>query len=431
MKFNIRFQLKKSNAPKHKIYLFCRWTSGTEKRKSKSGGSANRFVYPSDFSVVPKNWNQKGQAIKNISAEPFAFQINNHLDFLKKSAYSLYVKSVTENIPLTKEYLKTGLDELTGKIEREKKMTLFEFIERYIKESENRINPKTGLKISYRSIQEYNTTFKNIKEFQKLNNEPLDWIDISLNTFKDFRDYLTTEKNYAVNNTAKHVDNFRQFLREAKDEKFEFDYSVLANKKITVAREDAINVVLSEDELAHIEKLELTGIKDKVRDLFLISCWTGLRISDFTNIKSYNIKHRETGDFIELYQQKTHNRVSIPCFPVVKNILNKWNDELPKVSDQKINMHIKEICRAAKINEKKEKQITKGGKRISIVQEKWEFVTAHTGRRTFCTMFAKKGVPLKSIMKISGHRKESVFLKYLVLTEQELGDLFSKSLKIA
>jgi len=124
------------------------------------------------------------------------------------------------------------MDCLTGKTMVAKKLSLFEFIEKYIAESENRTNPKTGLRISYRSIQEYNTTLKNIKEFEEANHEPLDWTNISINTFKDFRDYLTTQKNYAINNTAKHVDNFRQFLREAKDEKFVFDYSVLTTKKL-------------------------------------------------------------------------------------------------------------------------------------------------------------------------------------------------------
>jgi integrase len=431
MKFNIRFNLFAPSAKTiQKIYMTCRWTKGTEippavRRKMKYTTSANRFVYPSDFSVLPKNWDKKAGRVKNTNAEPLRMDINKHLDFLRASAYSLYGKSVNENISFTKEYLKKGLDCLTGKIMAAKKLSLFDFIEKYIAESENRINPKTGLKISYRSIQEYNTTLKNIKEFQVANDEPLDWPDISVNTFKDFRDYLTTVKNYAINNTAKHVDNFRQFLREAKDEKLVFDYSVLTNKKIVVAREEAVNVALNEEELKRIERLELTGIKDKVRDLFLVSSWTGLRISDFTNIQTYNIKHRKDADYLEIFQKKTGGKVIIPCFEIVRNVLKKWNDILPSVSDQKINMHIKEICRVAEINEAIEKQQTKGGKKLSIVSEKWEFVTAHTGRRSFCTNMVKRGYPLKAIMQISGHKKENVFLKYVVLTPMEYAALLT------
>jgi integrase len=253
----------------------------------------------------------------------------------------------------------------------------------------------------------------------------LDWANISVNTFKDFRDYLTTQKNYAINNTAKHVDNFRQFLREAKDDKFVFDYSVLTNKKIIIAREEVINVALSEDELKRIENLKLTGIKEKVRDLFLVSCWTGLRISDFTNIQSHNIKHRQDGDYLEIFQKKTGGKVVIPCFEIVRATLKKWNDVLPSVSDQKINMHIKEICKEAKIDEPIEKQQTMGGKKISIVSGKWEFVTAHTGRRSFCTNMVKRGYPIKAIMQISGHKKENVFLKYVVLTPMEYAMLLT------
>lgn len=99
---------------------------------------------------------------------------------------------------------------------------------------------------------------------------------------------------------------------------------------------------------------------------------------------------------------------------------------MPSVSDQKINMHIKEICKEAGINETVEKQQTKGGKKLSIISEKWEFVTAHTGGRSFCTNMVKRGYPIKAIMQISGHKKENVFLKYVVLTPMEYGILLNK-----
>jgi len=73
--------------------------------------------------------------------------------------------------------------------------------------------------------------------------------------------------------------------------------------------------------LKRIENLKLNGIKEKVRDLFLLSCWTGLRISDFTNIQSHNIKHREAGDYLEIYQKKTGGKVVIPCFEIVLHVI--------------------------------------------------------------------------------------------------------------
>jgi integrase len=109
----------------------------------------------------------------------------------------------------------------------------------------------------------------------------------------------------------------------------------------------------------------------------------------------------------------------------VRDTLKKWNDVLPSVSDQKINKHIKEICKEARIDETVEKQQTKGGQKLSIVSEKWEFITAHTGRRTFCTNMVKRGYPLKAIMHISGHKKENVFLKYVVLTPMEYAMLLT------
>lgn len=406
MKFNVRFQLRNPHSKKaSKVYLVWRWTADNE--KSSYSGSANKFVYPTQVSVHPKNWDKKQRRVKNTNAEPMRFLMNKLLTSLYEKAEFIYHESINEKIPLTKEYLKKALEG------GEKQITLFGFIEKYIAESQNRTNPKTGLKISYRTIQEYNTTLKNLKEFQKENDESLNWRKVSVNTFKDFRNFLTSVKKYSLNNTAKHLENFRQFLREAKDEKFEFDHEILNSKRIPVAREEAVNVALSEEELKRIENLKLIGIKEKVRDLFLVSCWTGLRISDFNNLKSHNIKHMKEGDFIEKYQKKTGGLVVIPCFQIVKDILNKWNDVLPSVSDQKINMHLKEICKEAKINSVVQKRITKGGERLNIAHEKWEMCSSHTGRRSFCTNMIKRGYNIKSVMLISGHQKEKVFLKYL------------------
>jgi integrase len=93
---------------------------------------------------------------------------------------------------------------------------------------------------------------------------------------------------------------------------------------------------------------------------------------------------------------------------------------LPKaLTNQKFNVYIKEVAKLAKIKDLTHKAITKGGTNVSKQFEKHELVTSHTARRSFATNLYKSGFPAISIMKITGHKTETAFLKYIKVTPEE------------
>ena len=183
--------------------------------------------------------------------------------------------------------------------------------------------------------------------------------------------------------------------------------------------EEAENVYLSTQELADLEKLDLSfnPSYDKVRDLFLIGCHTGLRMSDFSRLTSDHIKE----GFITIEQKKTKHNVVIPVHSVVKKILKKYNGDLPSaISGQKFNEYLKEISKkvpALRGNESKRQ--TRGGFKTITTLHKWEMISSHTARRSFCTNEYLKGTPALTIMKVSGHKTESSFLKYIKISSKE------------
>ncbi|RPD39111.1 site-specific integrase [Chitinophaga barathri] len=433
MKFNARYNLRRQDSKKpEKIYLICRFVG-------------EKFVYPLAFNVLPKHWNIKTGEVRNVIDEPNRDIINNYLRGLKAAAKDIYDKAIVARTPVTKQLLKSGLDRWTGKTVEDKPI-FWSWTEKYIEESPKRINPKTGRVISHRTIQEYNTTFEYLKEFEKANREKLDYDNINLHTLKDFRDYLTTVKGFSLNNIAKHIDNLRQFLRAADADKISIDADTINPKRFTIAREAPQDVYLNETELLSISALDLSdhtkhltftqlqngkekaakvqyATLDRVRDLFIIGCYTGLRVSDYNNIKPHHIK----GDYLDLYQRKTGQRVVIPIHDTVRQIMAKYGGHTPpKISDQKLNMYIKEICREAGIVETIEKQQTKGGEKVANVLQKWQMVTSHTARRSFASNMTKQGIPIQQIMQITGHKKESVFLKYVKLTGMEHAEIMRK-----
>jgi len=160
---------------------------------------------------------------------------------------------------------------------------------------------------------------------------------------------------------------------------------------------------------------------DRVRDLFLVGSWTGLRFSDFTSIKSRDIK----GDYFHIQTQKTGQKVVIPINPVVKAIMEKYKDQYenslpPEISNVKMNSYLKEIGRM--MDELKVSEgvtITKAGKTIYKKVEKWELLTTHTARRSFATNMYRAGIPSITIMAITGHKTEKAFLRYIKVTPDE------------
>jgi integrase len=201
-------------------------------------------------------------------------------------------------------------------------------------------------------------------------------------------------------------------------------------KGFTVLEEEAEDIYLTIDEIEKIENLDLTEMpgKDKVRDLFLIGCWTGLRLSDYKTIISKDIQD----GFIVKKQQKTEQPVVLPIHPTVKRIFEKYDNKLPEpISDQKFNDALKVIAKKAKIKDKVHISITKGGIKKSKAYEKWQHVSSHTARRSFATNLYKQGFPALSIAKLTGHKTEQAFLKYIKVTPTEnarmLAEHWSKS----
>lgn len=412
MKFNTRFNIRRQKSKKpEKIYLVCRW-------------NGEKLVYPTAFNVLSKNWNTPKGEIRNVIDEPNRLTINAYLNELKAAAKSIYDNCITNRTPANeiKCNIKTQLDKWTGKT-FDIKPEFWQFVNKYIEHSKTRIDVRTGRTINRRTIQEYNTTIKAVKEFEAENRQRIDFDNINLATLINLQDYLTTVKGYAVNNVAKHLDNVRQFLRAAAAEKIMFDSDVIDSRKFKTARETAHNVYLNDTELKSIASIPLSERLDKVRDLFLIGCYTGLRVSDFNNIQPHNIK----GDYIELYQTKTGSHVVIPIHPIVKAILSKYNGNTPpKISDQRLNEYIKEVCKLAGITEQVEKQQTKGGEKVKTVRQKWQMITSHTARRSFATNSTKAGIPIQTVMKITGHTKEATFLKYVKLSNAEHAEIMRK-----
>lgn len=152
-------------------------------------------------------------------------------------------------------------------------------------------------------------------------------------------------------------------------------------------------------------------LEENVRDLFIIGAYTGLRFSNYISLDLGLIND----GFIEVINIKTNIKNTIPILPEVEKIITKHKGQLPSApTNQEFNRTLKDIAqRIPELHRPLEKRITKGREKQVIQKMKWEMVMTHTARRSFCTNMYLKGVPVPTIMAISGHRTEKNFYKYI------------------
>ena len=379
-----------------------------------------QLKYYTPEKILPKYWSKTTKRAiesKKFSEYPeFNTRLNN-FESTVKTVFRKYVNDNGESIP-TPEKLKALIDAQIKNKHIVAKHNLISFYEELIDKADKglRINPKTGKPIV--SSKLYTTVINHLKKYNETAKRKVDFDTVDLQFYADYSEYLTKTAKLSANTIGKNIQTLKLVLNEATELGLNTNMAYKSKRFITI-RENAENIYLDENELKLLEKLDLAKEPkyERVRDLFLVGCYTGLRFSDFSILTTKQIQN----GFIEITQTKTGDPVSIPVHRVVNSIIKKYQGELPAaISNQKMNSYLKEI--AAKIEAFKETvgiSSTKAGIRITKKVMKCDLITTHTARRSFATNQFKAGIPSLTIMAITGHKTEKDFLRYIKVTPKE------------
>ena len=191
-------------------------------------------------------------------------------------------------------------------------------------------------------------------------------------------------------------------------------------------------VFLSMNEITRIyyykfEKQDKRKAKERIRDMFVLGCLTALRYSDYSRLTSQNL----INGYIMIRTMKTNVDVKVPTHDYVKEIFEKYNGYVPGgLCIQYFNKYLKVIMKEIGLNDLITYSFTKGGKLVTVTREKWELISSHTARRSAATnMYLTGRMKTLEIMKLTGHRTEQNFFRYIRLTGDDTarsiaGDLF-------
>jgi integrase len=167
--------------------------------------------------------------------------------------------------------------------------------------------------------------------------------------------------------------------------------------------------------------------KERIRDLFVLGCLTALRYSDYSTLTAENLQDR----YIVKRTKKTNVDVKVPAHDYVLEIFAKYHGCIPcKLCIQYFNKYLKVIMKEIGLTDKITYSFTKGGRLQTVTKEKWQLISSHTARRSAATnMYLTGRMKTLEIMRLTGHRTEQNFFRYIRLTNDDTarsisGDMF-------
>ncbi|MFK1944614.1 phage integrase SAM-like domain-containing protein [Bacteroides fragilis] len=274
----------------------------------------------------------------------------------------------------------------------------------------------------------YDAIIKHIDRFSEKYDCDIYTNSITEEFLEDFISYLEN-RGLRHNTILGYIQKIQSLVRRAG----QYNYAVdTTYDEVEIREEPAFAVFLSMNEISRIyyykfENQDRRKARERIRDLFVIGCLTALRYSDYSTLTNQNL----VNGYIVKRTKKTNVDVKIPAHDFVKEIFEKYEGDIPcHLCIQHFNKYLKRVMREIGLNDKVTYSFTKAGKLHTVTKEKWELISSHTARRSAATnMYLTGRMKTLEIMRLTGHRSEQNFFRYIRLTHDDTarsisGDMF-------
>lgn len=253
----------------------------------------------------------------------------------------------------------------------------------------------------------------------------LSFYTVNDNKLQDYVNYLS-KKEFRNTTISKNLAFVRWFLRWASIKGY---YNGTAHETFKprlkgVDSNSKEIIYLTQEEIKKLQDYRFKPNEDaleRVRDVFLFCCFTGLRYSDVAKLTRFDVKK----GFIYVVTKKTVDGLKIELNKHSQAILDKYKDVefpkhkvLPVISNEKMNEHLKRLGQVAELDEPTRIVYFKGNVRYEEVYPKWSLLTTHCGRRTFVVTALQVGIPVEVIMRWTGHSSYDAMKPYAKIVDE-------------
>jgi site-specific recombinase XerD len=277
--------------------------------------------------IPEKTWNKNTQKVRLSYIE--SKSINDRLDDLEFRIKKMFREDFRDVAPI-KNIVKDKIQRIINPPDESGSKDFISFSFSYAMATQK----KPATKKNYFQTINHLKSFKDISKAYKRNQ--LTFNEINLDFYEQFYSYLEKHVELGKNTIGTHFKNIKVFMKQAFERNLHKN-QIFRLSGFKVVSEETDAPYLSVTELNKIYELDLSGNPkyEKIRDLFIVGCWTGLRYSDWSQVHRDNIFNK---NYLRLKTIKGERSVIIPLHYYVKKILERYNFVLPHViSNQKLN----------------------------------------------------------------------------------------------
>ncbi|APW33245.1 integrase [Prevotella intermedia ATCC 25611 = DSM 20706] len=393
--------------------------------------ASKRIEFTTGYRIDSAKWDTDKQRVKNGCSNKLkqsASEINASLLEYYTEIQSIFKRFEVEDVMPTPEQIKEAFNALHKPVSEEPKpkkealpCDFFQVFDDFVEDCGRQNNWTDSTFEKFAAVKNHLTNFHEGLTFEFFDERGLN----------DYVGYLRDVKEMRNTTIGKQLSFLKWFLRWAFKKGLHQNNAYDSYKPKLKSTQKKI-IFLTWDELNRLREFEIPANKqalERVRDVFLFQCFTGLRYSDVFNLRRSDIK----GDHIKVTTVKTSDSLIIELNNHSKAILDKYKDVafeddkvLPVITNQKMNDYLKELAEIAGIDEPIRQTYYKGNERIDEVTPKYALLGTHAGRRTFICNALALGIPPQVVMKWTGHSDYKAMKPYIDIADDIKANAMSK-----
>ena len=391
--------------------------------------ASKRIEFTTGYRIDAAKWDTDKQRVRNGCTNRLkqsASEINASLLGYYTEVQEIFKKFEVEEIMPTPEQIKEAFNALHKPIEevKQRKLTpnaFYKAFDEFVRDCGRQNDWTDSTYEKFAAVKNHLMNFRTELTFDFFDEKGLN----------DYVTYLRDVKEMRNSTIGKQLSFLKWFLRWAFKKGLHQNNAYDSYKPKLKSTQKKI-IFLTWEELNKLREFEIPAAKqalDRVRDVFLFQCFTGLRYSDVFNLRRSDIK----GDHIEVTTVKTSDSLIIELNKHSKAILDKYKNVafeddkvLPVITNQKMNDYLKELAELAGIDEPVRQTYYRGNERIDEVTPKYALLGTHAGRRTFICNALALGIPPQVVMKWTGHSDYKAMKPYIDIADDIKANAMSK-----
>lgn len=388
--------------------------------------ASHRIEFTTGYRIDAAKWDADKQRVKNGCTNKLkqsALDINTDLLRYYTIMQEVFKEYEVKDIMPTPQEIKDSFNNKVNPTEevQEEQKGFWEIFNEFVSECGKQNNWTDSTYEKFAAVKNH------IKEFRA---EPT-FVYFDEEGLNNYVDFLRKTKDMRNSTIGKQLGFLKWFIRWAFKKGYHQNIAFETFKPKLKNTPKKV-IFLTWDELNKLKACNIPQNKqylERVRDVFLFCCFTGLRYSDVYNLRTSDVK----ADHIEITTVKTADSLVIELNNHSKAILEKYKDVhfegnkvLPVISNQKMNDYLKELGELAEINEPIRETYYKGNQRIDEVTPKYALLGTHAGRRTFICNALALGIPAQVVMKWTGHSDYKAMKPYIDIADDIKANAMSR-----